>query len=204
MKKIEKIVIASSNPAKVERYRNILIKYVKEVVGLSDLGIIDKPEEKGSTAEENAQIKGKYYSQKTGLTVFCEDEALYIDFLPKNKQPGVHIRRVNRKDELNDNQLISYWEKIIKKVPEEKRTGSMQFSYCLAKPNGILKTFALDRPIKFFSPTSKVRIPGWPMSSLEGPVEFGKPHSELTDTERNKLNKKTDEEIAKMLKELFK
>lgn len=204
MKKIEKIVIASKNPAKVKRFRNILSKYAKNVISLSDLRITDKPEENGLTAEENAKIKGVFYSQKTGLPVFCEDEALYVDFLPKSKQPGVYIRRVNGKDELDDDQLLSHWEKIIVKVPEEKRTGYMNFAYCLAKPDGILKTFTFDRSIIFFSPTSKVRIPGWPMSSLEGPLEFGKPHSELTQEERKKLDSKTNKEIAKMIKKLFK
>lgn len=204
MVKIEKIVIASKNPAKVKRFKNLLSKYAKEVIGISDLGIKDKPEEKGGTAEENAEIKAKYYSQKAGLPVFSEDEALYVDFLAKNKQPGVHVRRINGKDEVDDDQLLLHWERIVLKVPKEKRTGRWHIAYCIAKPDENTKISALDHPIIFFAPSSKIRIPGWPLSSLEGPVEFGKPHSELYSEERKKLDSKTNKEIAKMLKELFK
>lgn len=203
MKKVEKIVIATRNPAKVERFQGLLAKYAKEVVGLNDLGITDKPEEKGTTAEENAEIKARFYANKTGLLVFSEDEALYVDFLLPKEQPGVYVRRVEGKDEVDDDQLLAYWEKIVAKVPKNKRTGRWHIAYCLASPNGTLKTVALDHQILFFSPTSKVRLPGWPMSSLEGPVGFNKSHSELTEEEKKKLNSKADKEIAGKLKELL-
>src|SRR4030042_2798257 len=131
MKKTGKILIASRNPAKIERFKNLLSKYANEVIGLNDLGITDKPEEKGETAEENAEIKAKYYSKKSGLLAFSEDEALYVDFLPKNKQPGVHVRRINGKDEVNDEKLLLHWEKIISKVSKKKRTGRGHIEYCL-------------------------------------------------------------------------
>jgi XTP/dITP diphosphohydrolase len=202
MKEIEKIVVASKNPAKVERYGRILSKYVERVLGLNDLDIDDKPEESGNTAEENAEIKAKFYAGKTGLLVFSEDEALYVDFIPESEQPGVHVRRINGKDEVDDDQLLAHWERLIEKVPQNKRTGRWHIAYCIASPDGVTRTVALDHPIIFFSPSSKIRLPGWPMSSLEGPSDFGKPHSELTDEERRKNEEKSNVQIAIKLKEL--
>jgi len=200
---MKKIVIATRNPAKKERYGRLLSTVANTVLGLNDLDIKDKPDEFGKTAEENAEIKARFYLRKTGLPVFSEDEALYIDFLSPEKQPGVHVRRIEEKEAVDDNQLFIYWEKVISEVPEKKRTGRWHIAYCFATPEGKIRTVALEHPILFFSPPSRIRIPGWPMSSLEGPIKFGKPHSELTEIEREQLNQEVDALILEKLKELL-
>lgn len=203
MKEIEKIVVANGNPAKIERYGRLLSEYIKEVVGLKDVGVTEKPEEHGETAEENAEIKARFYTSKTGLLVFSEDEALYVDFLSENEQPGVRVRRVNGSDEVDDEKLLSHWEGIVAQVPENKRTGRWHIAYCVATPDGNVKTVAVDHPIIFFSPSSQVKLLGWPMSSLEGPVAFNKPHSELTPEERKINDEKADKAIKERLDELL-
>lgn len=203
MKKILKLVIATRNPGKKERYGKVLSGVVEEVLSLDDLGVKEKPEENGETAEENAKIKAVFYTEKTGLPVFAEDESLFVDFLPPEKQPGVYIRRVNGKEEVDDEQLLDHWERIISQVPKEKRTGRWHTAYCFATPEGKIALTAVDYCRIFFSPPSKIRIHGWPMSSLQGPAEFGKPHAELTEKERRQAEKETDKIILKKLKELF-
>jgi len=203
MKEIEKIVVATQNPAKVEKYGRMLAPYANQVIGLQAVGEIDKPEETGETAEENAKIKGKYYAEKTGLLVFSEDEALYVDFLPENQQPGVHVRRIDGKDEADDDQLLLHWEEIVACVPEGERTGRWYIAYCIASPDGTVKTTSLEHPIVFFSPSSSVRIPGWPMSSLEGPVAFNKPHSEMTDEEKREADERANMAILEKIRELL-
>lgn len=204
MKEVEEIVVASGNPAKVERYGRMLSQFTSEVVGLKEVGITEKPEEQGNTAEENAEIKAKFYADKTGLLVFSEDEALFVDFLPDDKQPGVHVRRIDGRDEVDDEKLLAHWEKIVAKVPKEQRTGRWHIAYCVATPDGITKTVALDHPITFFSPSSETKIPGWPMSSLKGPVDYAKPHSELSSEERKEHEQRSNIHIAEKLAELMK
>ena len=203
MGKIEQLVIATRNPAKVEYYRDILTQFATVVVGLSDLNIKGKPVEIGETAEQNAQIKARFYSQKTNLPVFCEDESLLVDFLAKDQQPGVHVRRINGVDEVNDDKLLSHWEEIVAKVPENKRTGRWHMAYCLAMPDGQVRTVSRDHEVMFFSPSSKVRLPGWPMSSLEGSVRFGKPSSEQTSEEKALSKKMLAVEILEKFSELL-
>lgn len=41
------------------------------------------------------------------------------------------------------------------------------------------------------------------MSSLQGPVRFGKPHSELTEEELNLLNQENNVRIVEIFKEIF-
>ena len=203
MKEIEKLVIATRNPSKVEYYRDILTQFAASVVGLNDLGVEGKPVETGENAEQNSEIKARFYSQKTELPVFCEDEALQVDFLPDDEQPGVHVRRVNGVDEVDDDKLLAHWEEIVARVPEGKRTGRWHIAYCLAMPDGKTKTVSRDHEVLFFSPSSKVRLPGWPMSSLEGSVRFGKPSSEQTPEEKALSKKLLAAEILEKFGELL-
>ncbi len=203
MRKLSKVVVATRNPAKKDRYCSLLLGIADTVLSLEDLGINDKPNEFGSTAEENAEIKAKFYFKKTGLAVFSEDEALYVDFLPRERQPGVHVRRVEGKEEADDDKLLAYWEEMVSKAPKGKRTGKWRIAYCLTVPGNKTKTIALDHPILFFSPSSSIKKPGWPMSSLEGPAVFGKPESELTEEERRMHEAASDKQLAEKLKELL-
>jgi inosine/xanthosine triphosphate pyrophosphatase family protein len=200
---IKKLVIATRNPAKVEYYRDILTPFTISLVGLNELNVEGKPDETGETAEQNAEIKARYYSTKTGLPVFCEDEALEVDFLPKDEQPGTHVRRINGVDEVDDDKLLSRWEEIVAKVPEGKRTGRWHIAYCLAMPNGQLRTVSRNHEVLFFSPSSKIRLPGWPMSSLEGSVRFGKPSSEQTAEEKALSKNVLTEKIREGFRDLI-
>lgn len=201
---MDTIVIATRNPAKVERYQRLLANFVPNIIGLDFFGEIQKPLELEGTAEGNAVNKAKYYVRKIGLPVFSEDEALHVDFLPKDKQPGVHVRRIHGKEEASDKTLFNYWESLVRNAPEEKRTGYWRIAYCIALPSGEVYVTTLDHRIRFFYPASKVVIPGWPLSSLEGAGDFGKPHSDFTSEERAKLEEITTLHVEEKLGEIFK
>lgn len=203
MRSIEKLVIATRNPAKIGYFRDMLAQFASTVLDLSDLGIEGKPVESGETAEQNAQIKANFYLDKTNLPVFCEDESLFVDFLPENNQPGVHVRRINGVDEVDDEALLRYWEELITRVPPNQRTGKWHTAYCLAMPTGKIKIAVKDHEILFFSPPSKTRLPGWPMSSLEGSVRFGKLSSEHTLEEKALAKQLLKKEILEKFEELI-
>ncbi|MFH0853432.1 MAG: non-canonical purine NTP pyrophosphatase [bacterium] len=149
MKGIKKIVIAIRNPAKKQRHAKLLSSLAQEVVGLNDFEITDKPDESGETAEANAEIKARFYAEKTGVAAFSEDEALYVDFLPESKQPGVHVRRVRGQDEATDEELLNYWEELIAQTPKEKKNRPL--AYCL------LPGFSRrNHPDSFYGPAPKL------------------------------------------------
>lgn len=199
----EKIIIATRNDAKIDYYRDTFNGVVSQVIGLKEAGIEGKPEETGNTAEENAEAKAGFYSGKTELPVFCEDESLFADFLPPEKQPGTHVRRINGRDKAEDQVLFDYWEGIIKHVPKKKRTGHWHVAYSVGL-KGRVKTVSRDFPVLFFYPASKIRIPGWPMSSLEGAVKFGKPNSEWTEEEKSQAIAGQRQLIIEQLEKLLK
>ncbi|MFA6602286.1 MAG: non-canonical purine NTP pyrophosphatase [Candidatus Shapirobacteria bacterium] len=178
---IETIVLATRNPGKVIQYRQALESLGINVLGLTELGIKGKPTESGDTAEANAAIKGLFYSALTPYPVLTEDESLLVDFLPIELQPGVRVRRINGEDEVTDDQLFQYWKEIVSRTPPSLRTGRWHIAYCLATGGQILGQTARDVEVKFFYPPSSVRIPGWPLSSIQGST--GKPSSERTPEE---------------------
>ena len=93
-----KVLFATTNPAKIEKYAEKLKEKNIEVLTIKDLGINLKPEETGKNAIENAYIKAKAYYKKTKITTIGMDNNLYIEELPEEKQPGTHVRRVNGKE----------------------------------------------------------------------------------------------------------
>lgn len=200
---IERIVIATHNPSKVERYRIVFEGLVKEISGLKE-DFKDKVDEVGSTAEENATIKALFYAKRLGVLVFCEDESLFVDFLPEDRQPGVFVRRIEGKRDATDDELLSYWEGILRDVPAGKRTGRWHVAYCMAAPNDKTYLASRDHPIRFYYPTSKVRWPGWPLSSIQGRDGFGKPQTEFTEVEKRRDQESGNRAIRLKLQELIK
>jgi XTP/dITP diphosphohydrolase len=184
------LLFGSRNPAKRAYYQQMLSPVVGHLLGPDDYGIAVAPAENGPTAEANAALKASFYALKAGVTALAEDEMLFVDFLPPEKQPGVLGRRPSGEaDDLDDNALLAYWIDVVQGVPEEKRTGRWHTAYCFAHPAGAVDTLSLDFEVRFFLPPSAVRIPGWPLSSIQGRAQAGKAHSETTPQELSELDR---------------
>jgi len=196
---LQQLVFASHNAGKIQRYRAIFADIADKTLSLAELGITNKPEEKGQTAEENAGIKARYYYNQTGLPTFSSDESLFVDFLPADKQPGVFVRRINGKNDASDDELFEYWHRIIPGISPANRTGFWHVAYAIALSEHNIVTVAHDHRVRFFDPPSEIRIGGWPMSSLEGPIEYNKPHSELTEVERTVAYAESDKKLHELL-----
>jgi non-canonical purine NTP pyrophosphatase (RdgB/HAM1 family) len=87
-----RLVIATSNPHKVQEVRDILAS--QGVTGVTLLGLGDlpgapftEPNENGDTFEANATIKAVEYAKATGETCLADDSGLEIDAL--GGRPGV-------------------------------------------------------------------------------------------------------------------
>jgi XTP/dITP diphosphohydrolase len=86
-----RLVLATTNPNKLKEIRAILGDAPYELVGLDVFQGIAAPDETGSTFEENARLKARYYAQATGELVVAEDSGLAIDAL--GGAPGVESAR---------------------------------------------------------------------------------------------------------------
>jgi XTP/dITP diphosphohydrolase len=88
---VKKLLIATTNTGKVREIRGILAGAPVELHWLDEFPGIPEPEETGATFAENACLKARYYSDKTGLPAVADDSGIEIDALGGG--PGVHSAR---------------------------------------------------------------------------------------------------------------
>jgi XTP/dITP diphosphohydrolase len=82
-----RLLVATTNPGKLREIRELLRDAPVELVALSDLPPIAEPQETGSTFEENARLKARYYAAHAHLPTVAEDSGLVVDALDGG--PGV-------------------------------------------------------------------------------------------------------------------
>lgn len=163
-----KVLIGTTNPAKVTRFAEFLPDCDIEFLTLKDLGITGEPEEQGSTPEENARIKAAFYGQYCDR-VICNDSGLYFDSLPMDdpRQPGLNIRTPQGK-RLDDEEMITYYTRLVRSL------GGKVLSFYLdgiaVYNNGNIETYLDDqgKQAAFYmvDQPSQNRTPGWPLDSL--------------------------------------
>ncbi|MCK8914259.1 RdgB/HAM1 family non-canonical purine NTP pyrophosphatase [Haemophilus influenzae] len=86
----QKIVLATGNKGKVKEMADVLSNFGFEVIAQTDLGI-ESPEETGLTFVENALLKARYASEKSGLPAIADDSGLVVSAL--NGAPGLYSAR---------------------------------------------------------------------------------------------------------------
>lgn len=112
MEKI-KLLYGTGNAAKLDLMKKYLedLKQL-EIIGLKDLPYEWKePEESGSVPMENARQKALCYYKTCHIPVFSADSGLFIEGLPEEEQPGVHVRRVGGKN-LTDAEMRAHYKQI--------------------------------------------------------------------------------------------
>lgn len=166
----KKVLIGTTNPSKMRRFRDLLKEYSVEFYTLQDLGIIGEPEETGTTPEENAILKAKFYG-KYFDRVICNDSGLYFDELPLNdpRQPGLHIR-TPQGTRLDDEQMISYYASLVHELGGRVLAYYLDgiAVYCYGKITSMMENSDATRASAFYmvdSPSPN-RHPGWPLDSI--------------------------------------
>ncbi len=108
-----KVLFATTNPAKVKKYKAELEKRGIELITLKDVDVKLNVVESGKNALENAYIKAKAYYDVLKMPTIGMDNNLFIEELPEEKQPGTYVRRVNGK-ELNDEEMIEHYTQLVR------------------------------------------------------------------------------------------
>lgn len=166
-----KVLIGTTNTSKAKQFEELLDGHDLKFYTLKDLGIEAEPEEKGKTPEENANIKARFYGQYFER-VICNDSGLYFDGLPleDDRQPGLNIRTPGGCDRLEDEEMLTYYTKLIGtlggKVSAYYLDGfavynkGKVYSYMESDEAARMSAFYMvDQP-------SGDRHPGWPFDSI--------------------------------------
>ncbi len=179
-----RIVLGSGNRAKLAMVRSIVEPAGFEVVAAGALGIEVHLDEVGRTAEENARLKALAYLPLVGEPVLAIDNALYLEGLPPERQPGLHVRRIPAATARpSDEALLDYYRRLIASLGEAVR-GYWLFALVLACPEGPLFERSLRSPRLFVARPSPHRLEGYPLESLQIDPATGRYIAEMSEAER--------------------
>lgn len=182
------VLFATTNPAKVKKYRDLLKEKGIELVTIKDLDFKLDIDENGKDAIENAYIKAKTYYDKTKIPTIGMDNNLFIEELPEEKQPGTHVRRINGK-ELNDDEMITYYTNLVKEN-YGKLTAKWVYGMVICSDNGVNKFSWSKDHFYFVDKPCEKRSPGYPLDSITIVPEFNKYLAELTEEDKEVYKKK--------------
>ncbi len=186
---IQTILVATTNPGKVRELRAMLGDEV-EWKSLADFPGVGEVVEDGATFAENARKKALGYARATGLWTLADDSGLVVDAL--GGAPGVNSARFSGdKPKGVDRKVIDRrnWEKLLrllKDVPQEKRTARFVCCLCLASPEEVL--IETQGSVEGVITTEPAGAGGFGYDPVFFVPELGKTVAQLGDEEKNAVS----------------
>ncbi len=143
------ILVATTNVGKLSEISAMLALDINWL-SLSDFPGLKEIKEDAKTFTENARKKALGYAKQTGLLTLADDSGLVIDVL--GGLPGITSARFSGEEEKNrqlyppkpwrrrilDHKNMQKVLKLLKNVPEEKRTAKFVCCLCLANSEKVL------------------------------------------------------------------
>lgn len=128
---MNRLLIATSNPAKLAEYRLLLrqMNVGLDPVSLQDVGIAEAPEETGETFRENAMLKARFYFERSSLPTLADDGGLAVDAL--GGAPGVHSHRWLGVESPTDRALAEEVIRRMEGVEKRRRTARIHAAIAL-------------------------------------------------------------------------
>ena len=131
----KKVIVASHNSGKVREIKSLLKPYSFTIQSASDLKI-KEPRETGKNFIENAILKAKFVSKKSGCIALADDSGLCINLL--DGEPGIYSARWAGKNKDFKLAIKKIEKKLIKLDPHSNIKYRSHFCCALALsfPNG--------------------------------------------------------------------
>ena len=182
---MKEILFGTTNEAKIKQVKGALSPAGINVEGIQNKEALPDVIEDGKTAVENARKKALAYAKALNRTVFSMDNALYLEGLADNEQPGLNVRRpggINGR--ITDEEMVAYYSKLIGSIGE-KINGYWEYGFCVATPSGKYQETTIKAPRIYVNKPSPMIQTGYPLESLQIEPESGKYMSELTQVEQD-------------------
>ena len=119
------IILASSNPGKVEEIQALLSHLPIQLISQSEFNV-SPVEETGTTFFENAIIKARHAAQETGLPAIADDSGLVVNAI--DGRPGVHSARYAGEDATDQDRI----NKLLTELPSSATDRSASFHCVIA------------------------------------------------------------------------
>lgn len=94
---MRKLLVGTTNKGKFSEIKAFLADLPFQIICLNDLSEkFSEPKEEETTLEGNAELKARYYGEKTGLLTIADDSGMYIKIL--KGWPGIVSARIGNDD----------------------------------------------------------------------------------------------------------
>ena len=196
--RINKLLISTQNPGKFAEISERLTTTGIDLVSLQDLNITQDYEETGTTFEENAVAKARFYHGLSGLATLADDSGLSVDAL--GGEPGIHSRRWPGYA-ASDQELLDMLMSKLKDTPLEARTAKFRTVTAIVDEQNIWLGQGQIAGIILEKPASDMEE-GLPFSCVFQPEGFDKVFSQLTKQEKNSISHR-GRAVEELIKQLF-
>jgi XTP/dITP diphosphohydrolase len=129
------LLLASQNPGKLNEMQQLLAGLPFRVLRPRDVGILEAPDETGTTFLENAVLKARHYARRSGLLTVADDSGLSVDALDGG--PGLYSSRfggAGASDEDRNRLLLDR----LRGVPQERRGARFTSAVAAAQRDEVL------------------------------------------------------------------
>ena len=179
---MNRLILASDNAHKYREFREILSSTDTEVVMRSEAGCDFEVEENGSTFAENAYIKAKSVTDRTGIPAVADDSGICTDHL--NGGPGIYSARFGAGIAHNDHERMMYLLDQLKGA--ENRKARYVCSICCTFPNGdVIRAEDTCEGSILFNPIGEGGFGYDPIFLPEG---YDRSMAQLTPDEKNMIS----------------
>ena len=133
---MKRLLIATTNRAKLEEYRLLLRHHALRLISLAEAGVAGSaPEETGATFAENALLKARFYFARAGLATLADDGGLEIDAL--DGEPGIRSHRwINGRTDATDRDLVDEVMRRMAEIESNRRTARLRAAGALVYDEG--------------------------------------------------------------------
>lgn len=179
---MNRLLVATGNPGKIEEFRTLLAGSSVEIVSLRDVGV-ESPEETGATFQENAVLKAVHAATASGLVAVADDSGIAVDAL--GGEPGVLSARFagsDASDEANRRLLL---ERIADRTDAAERTARFVCVIAVAMPNGRAELF--EGTLEGVIAAQERGTGGFGYDSIFE-IDSGRTVAELSPEEKNRIS----------------
>jgi XTP/dITP diphosphohydrolase len=177
------LLLATTNPHKLEEFRAIFTDLPLKLLTLNDLRLDMEVEETGTTFAENAELKARAYAQASGMLTLADDSGLEIDAL--GGAPGIQSARYLGRGTSYKERFRRILEQM-KGLPMERRTARFRCAIALAEPTGY--TRIVDGVIEGVIADSPRGENGFGYDPIFYVPELGKTLAELAPVHKNRIS----------------
>ena len=175
-----RILLASTNPAKIDRLRDCLSGWPFQFSGVDELPPHEPPEETGGTHREIAGAKALDWARISGGLAIASDGGVDIPALGPNWD-SLFTRRAAGEDATDDDRITHLLALMDNLHTDAEREATWREALAIASPSGIVQTWEMTGPtgIILNEPSTK-RIEGFWLAGLWYIPALGKTYTELS------------------------